>query len=88
MCQSCAKNQEPIITTAQKTVGVPQIQSEEQCRRVNSCNAAYAVRVLMRVRRAWRPQPGDDCSQTALTDSLAQRVQMTEVRQIQFINES
>ena len=70
MSQSCANAKEPIITTAQKTVRVQQNQSEDQCRRVSSCSAAYAVRVLMRVRRAWRPQPGDDCSWTVLTNSL------------------
>ena len=55
------QRQEPIITTAQKTVEVPQIQS---------CSADYAVRVLMGVRRAWRLQLVDDCSRTVLTDSL------------------
>ena len=64
------KRQEPIITTAQTTVGLLQIQSEDQCRRVTSCSAEYAVRVLMEVRRACRLHPVDDCSWTVLTKPL------------------
>ena len=59
---SVCQRQEPIITTAQKTVGIPQIQSEEQCRRVTSCSVDCAVRVLMGVRRAWQLQPVGECS--------------------------
>ena len=66
LCQ----RQEPIITTDQKTVEVPQIQSEDLCRRVTSCSADCAVRVLMGVRRAWRMQPVDDCSWAVLTNPL------------------
>ena len=83
------QRQEPIITTAQKTVEFPQVQSDDQCRRITSCSTDYAVRVLMRVRRAWRLQPMDECSWTVSQTPLIQRVQiLTEVPQIQFIDES
>ena len=70
-------------------VEVPQIQSADQCLRVTSCSPDYAVRVLTGVRRGWRLQPVDNYSWTVLTNPLVQRVQMmTEVHQIQFIDES
>ena len=68
-CQS----QEPIITTDQKTVEVPQIQSEDLCRRVTSCSADCAVRVLMEFGvpgacSQWTIAAGQ-CSQTHLVQS-------------------
>ena len=65
------QRQERIITTAQVTVVVC---SPDPVRRPLSkshqLQCGYAVRVQMRLRRAWRPQPGDDCSWTVLTHSL------------------
>ena len=72
---SVCQRQEQIITTAQETVGVPPIQSEDQCRRVTSCSADGAVRVLMGGVPgdcSWWARAAGQCSLT----SLVQRVQM------------
>ena len=85
------QRQEPIITTTQKTVEVPQSQSEDQCRRVTSTSAEMDP---LHGEGCECGVPGDSSQGTIAARQrsqtlLVQRVQMmTDVFLIQFIDES